>query len=34
MWSAKRPTLADKMMATVCLPLDRTATGTAEYGSM
>ena len=25
LWDAKRQTLADKMMATVCLPLDRTA---------
>lgn len=30
LWTAKRQTLADKMMATVCLPLDRTAGGTAE----
>jgi uncharacterized RDD family membrane protein YckC len=34
LWTAKRQTLADKMMATVCLPLDRTAVGTAEYGSV
>ena len=34
LWTAKRQTLADKMMATVCLPLDRTASGTAEYGSV
>ena len=33
LWDAKRQTLADKMMATVCLPLDRTASGTAESGS-
>jgi uncharacterized RDD family membrane protein YckC len=33
LWTAKRQTLADKIMATVCLPLDRTASGTAEYGS-
>jgi uncharacterized RDD family membrane protein YckC len=29
-WDAKRQTLADKIMATVCLPLD----GTADYGSV
>ena len=34
LWTAKRQTLADKMMATVCLPLDRTVGGTAEYGSV
>jgi len=34
LWTAKRQTLADKIMATVCLPLDRTASGTAEYGSL
>jgi hypothetical protein len=34
LWTAKRQTLADKMMATVCLPLDGTASGTAEYGSV
>jgi uncharacterized RDD family membrane protein YckC len=34
LWTAKRQTLADKIMATVCLPLDRTASGTAEYGSV
>ena len=34
LWTAKRQTLADKMMATVCLPLDRTASGTADYGSV
>ena len=27
LWTAKRQTLADKMMATVCLPLDRPAEG-------
>jgi uncharacterized RDD family membrane protein YckC len=32
--TAKRQTLADKIMATVCLPLDPTASGTAEYGSL
>ena len=33
LWTAKRQTLADKIMATVCLPLDQTAPdGTAEYG--
>jgi uncharacterized RDD family membrane protein YckC len=30
LWDAKRQTLADKMIATVCLPLDRSATGTPE----
>jgi RDD family len=25
LWDAKRQTLADKIMATVCLPLDRSA---------
>jgi uncharacterized RDD family membrane protein YckC len=34
LWTAKRQTLADKIMATVCLPLDRTASGTAEYASV
>ena len=34
LWTAKRQTLADKIMATVCLPLDRTASGTDEYGSV
>jgi uncharacterized RDD family membrane protein YckC len=34
LWTAKRQTLADKIMATVCLPLDRTAGGTAESGSV
>jgi uncharacterized RDD family membrane protein YckC len=34
LWTAKRQTLADKMMATVCLPLDRKAGGTAEHGSV
>jgi uncharacterized RDD family membrane protein YckC len=34
LWTAKRQTLADKIMATVCLPLDRTTSGTAEYGSV
>ena len=34
LWTAKRQTLADKIMATVCLPLDRTASGTAESGSV
>jgi uncharacterized RDD family membrane protein YckC len=34
LWTAKRQTLADKIMATVCLPLEQTAPdGTAEYGS-
>jgi len=33
LWTAKRQTLADKIMATVCLPLDQTAPdGTVEYG--
>ena len=27
LWDAKRQTLADKIMATVCLPLDRPARG-------
>jgi uncharacterized RDD family membrane protein YckC len=27
LWDAKRQTLADKIMTTVCLPLDRTASG-------
>jgi uncharacterized RDD family membrane protein YckC len=32
LWTAKRQTLADKMMATVCLPLEHAAPeGTAEY---
>jgi uncharacterized RDD family membrane protein YckC len=30
LWDAKRQTLADKIMATVCLPIDRSATGTPE----
>jgi uncharacterized RDD family membrane protein YckC len=30
LWTAKRQTLADKIMATVCLPLDRPADGTAD----
>jgi uncharacterized RDD family membrane protein YckC len=30
LWTAKRQTLADKIMATVCLPLEQT---TPEYGS-
>ena len=34
LWTAKRQTLADKIMATVCLPLDRTAGRTAESGSV
>ena len=34
LWTAKRQTLADKMMATVCLPLDRPASGAAQYGSV
>jgi uncharacterized RDD family membrane protein YckC len=34
LWTAKRQTLADKIMATVCLPLDRTAGETAESGSV
>jgi uncharacterized RDD family membrane protein YckC len=34
LWDGKRQTLADKIMATVCLPLDRTASGTAKYGSV
>jgi hypothetical protein len=34
LWTAKRQTLADKIMATVCLPLDQTASGTAESGSV
>ena len=34
LWTAKRQTLADKIMATVCLPLDRTAGGTAGSGSV
>jgi uncharacterized RDD family membrane protein YckC len=34
LWTAKRQTLADKIMATVCLPLEQTAPDpTAEYGS-
>jgi uncharacterized RDD family membrane protein YckC len=34
LWTAKRQTLADKIMATVCLPLEQTAPdGTAEFGS-
>jgi uncharacterized RDD family membrane protein YckC len=33
LWDAKRQTLADKIMATVCLPLDGTADGIAEHGS-
>jgi uncharacterized RDD family membrane protein YckC len=34
LWTAKRQTLADKIMATVCLPLEQTAPdSTAEYGS-
>lgn len=34
LWTAKRQTLADKIMATVCLPLEQTApAGTAEQGS-
>ena len=32
LWDAKRQTLADKMLATVCLPLSPTAGGSAEYG--
>ena len=30
LWDAKRQTLADKIMATVCLPLNETAGGIAE----
>ena len=30
LWTAKRQTLADKIMATVCLPLDRTADATTD----
>jgi uncharacterized RDD family membrane protein YckC len=33
LWDAKRQTLADKMMATVCLPLDPPAGETAEVAS-
>jgi uncharacterized RDD family membrane protein YckC len=34
LWTDKRQTLADKIMATVCLPLEQTAPDeTAEYGS-
>jgi uncharacterized RDD family membrane protein YckC len=34
LWDAKRQTVADKMMSTVCLPLQRTAPDAApEYGS-
>jgi hypothetical protein len=33
LWTAKRQTLADKIMATVCLPLEQKAPdGSAEYG--
>jgi uncharacterized RDD family membrane protein YckC len=32
LWTAKRQTLADKIMASVCLPLEQTAPeGTSEY---
>jgi uncharacterized RDD family membrane protein YckC len=34
LWTAKRQTLADKIMATVCLPLEQSADqGTLEYAS-
>jgi uncharacterized RDD family membrane protein YckC len=34
LWDAKRQTLADKIMSTVCLPLQRTVPDTAfEYGA-
>ena len=34
LWTAKRQTLADKIMASVCLPLEQPADdGTLEYGS-
>ena len=34
LWDAKRQTLADKIMATVCLPIEQAASdGAIEYGS-